>query len=500
MKYRSLCLPSLVTVAVLSLSSVAVAEPVSFAPAPLEASDMSVQNPWSGLYEWNGQEMIDLPEAAPDSYRRFVWKDFEIAKDQYDFTKLEARLAEAKEKGQRFSFRLRAMTSEGLQVPDYIEQYGNYSDGLWYPDWNDTNFLGRYRALFQAIGAKYDGDERLGYVEIGVYGKWGEGHSPGPNGATDETKKALVDMVVDAFPSHRHIAMSDDEVMLFHALEKSPKTGWRRDSLGWVHFYKTPEDEFSGDTGRWTLFAERWKTAPIVTEFAPWDDSNPDKARESFFDRALLGVQKFHAAEVSNGNLDVNASELTEAEMEKFAELHWRTGLRPRLVKVEVDTQTGSNKLSASWENLGTAPAYEHYEVIWGLRDPATKESIWNTTSGLDLETLLPTEGTPIVVEDAFTIPTQLAGKTLELTVQIVDPTQYRKPLHLVTQGREAEGVYPIGTLTLVEGPAAGPGLDAADEGGCACRAASTGSGSASAAVIAMAAGLALRVRRRRVD
>ncbi len=158
--------PSLVAAAalMLALPSPAAAEPISFSPAPLDASDLSVQNPWSGLYEWSGSETFDLPEAAPDAYRRFVWKDVETAEDQYDFSKLEARLVEAKDKGQKFSFRLRAMTSTGLQVPSYIEPYGSYSNGLWYPDWNDAYFLERYRALFAAIGAKYDKDERLGFI------------------------------------------------------------------------------------------------------------------------------------------------------------------------------------------------------------------------------------------------------------------------------------------------------------------------------------------------
>lgn len=518
MNLRAVRLPSLVAAAalLLSISSPAAAAPVSFSPPPLEASDLSVQNPWSGLYEWSGSETFDLPEPAPDAYRRFVWKDIETAKDQYDFSKLEQRLVEAKEKGQKFSFRLRAMTSAGLQVPSYIEPYGSYSGGLWYPDWNDAYFLERYRALFAAVGAKYDKDPRLGFIEIGPYGKWGEGHSPGPNPATEATKRDLVDMVYEAFPSQRFISMTDDETMLIHALGKSPAMGIRRDSLGWEHFYETLENKFGDDPAQWQTISERWKTAPVVAEFANYDDSDVSKARDGFFERALVGIGKLHVTMSGNGNMGLTQDELTADEKDLLAQIHWRTGLRPQLVKVELDTQTGPTTMRATWENLGNAPAYEHYDVVWALRDPATKEPMWSTVSSLDLEKLLPTEGTPVVVEDAFTMPTQLAGMALELTVQIVDPEAYRAPLHLVTQGREADGLYPIGTLTLVEGPAgtggAGPGATSGaggtgagggagggdEEGGCACRAGSTSAGSASAALIAMGVGLALRLRRRR--
>lgn len=509
MKHRSSRFPSLALAAALALaiSSPAAAEPVSFSPAPLETSDLSVQNPWSGLYEWSGSETFDLPEAAPDSYRRFVWKEFEPAQDLYDFSKLEARLNEAQGKGQKFSFRLRAMTAEGLQVPSYIEPYGSYSGSLWYPDWNNPTFLERYRALFAKVGEKYDKDPRIGFVEIGVYGKWGEGHSPGPNEATEATKKELVDMVADAFPSQRLIVMTDDVTMCLHALDRSPKMGLRRDSLGWEHFYATLEKNYSAD--QWSRLTEVWKSAPVVAEFANYENSTPTKALDGFFARALIGIDKLHVTMAGNGNTGLTDAELVTYEKE-FAEIHWHTGLRPRLVKVELDPLTPSTTLRASWENLGTAPAYEHYEVIWALRNPDTKEQMWNFVSSFDLESFLPTAGTPKVVEDTIPMPTQLVGMELELTVQVVDPSGYRKPIALLTQGREADGVYPLGLLTLAERPAnptggsessGGNGVDAGgEEGSCACRAGSATTGSAGAGGIAVAIGLALRMRRRRVD
>jgi MYXO-CTERM domain-containing protein len=317
--------------------------------------------------------------------------------------------------------------------------------------------------LYLQLGAEYNDDPRIGFIEIGNYGKWGEGHSPGPNPATDATKQELVDMVLDAFAHQRHVVMSDDDTMLFYALNKSPAIGWRRDSLGWEHFYQTPENKWADDPVKWTLFTERWKTAPVVAEFAPWDDSNPTKARDGFFDRAMVGVERFHVTMMGNGNVPIDSSELTTEEVERLSAMHGSSGLRPRLKELQISAaETGTETLTASWENLGSAPAYEPYEVRFTLREPETLEALWTSTSSLEMEELFPTDGTPTVVVDTIVWPAALASDSLELTVQVMDPTGYREPLYLLNEGREPDGSYLLGELTLKEGDV---GVDAGDAG-----------------------------------
>jgi hypothetical protein len=74
-------------------------------------------------------------------------------------------------------------------VPQYISN--NSSLGIWcnwtftptvpgnklfVPYFSNSYFLSRVDALMAAISSRYDRDPRVAYMDIGIYGHWGEGH------------------------------------------------------------------------------------------------------------------------------------------------------------------------------------------------------------------------------------------------------------------------------------------------------------------------------------
>src|SRR5437588_9323626 len=122
------------------------------------------------------------------------------------------------------------------------------SNGMCVPDWNDPNFLVRAQALIAALASRYNNDPRLGWVEVGFYGNYGEWQLGGmPAGTTRMTtvnKQALIDMVVKAFSKKRIIQMVNDSVGINYAMSLSPEIGWRQDCLGsstmgWISGYGT---------------------------------------------------------------------------------------------------------------------------------------------------------------------------------------------------------------------------------------------------------------------
>jgi len=61
-----------------------------------------------------------------------------------------------------------------------------------------------------------------------------------------------------------------------YAFEKSPRIGWRRDSLGSTQF--TDNGGFAqswNEPLRRRIIAQRWKTAPIVVEFIQCPCADP---------------------------------------------------------------------------------------------------------------------------------------------------------------------------------------------------------------------------------
>lgn len=60
----------------------------------------------------------------------------------------------------------------------YLQQLINAgwtdNNGLWMPDWNSDYFIERARKLIHTIGAQYNGDPRIAWIDMGMYGKYGE--------------------------------------------------------------------------------------------------------------------------------------------------------------------------------------------------------------------------------------------------------------------------------------------------------------------------------------
>ncbi len=447
--------------------------PVTFTPMKLSMSQPEVVNPLRGLYEWRGHEIVPVPEVLPqsayDTYQRYTWRQLEPAPGAYDFSSIEADADQAAAEGRKHAFRVRALVARnGVSVPDYlVEQMplgwwhafeGDDEDepDTYVPDWNDPDFIEAADRLIKALGARYNGDPRIAWIDIGIYGNWGEWHMdtfpyPGPTDADDMTgsnRRRLIDMHMAAFPDSRLIAMSSDADSLLYALQQSPDIGWRRDSLGHVHF----ESIRLRDPEAWPMIRDRWQIAPVITEFiAPDRQSDP-----ATFQRAIDQIRHYHVSLVSNGNTSA-WRELSESGRSAFIIAGKTAGYRLVLNQITVPFMLMVNQpwnLSASWSNVGVSPVYEEWEIVYQLRTRATYSVVWEDRSTLDLQTLTPTiaaDGTDIPVrsQDTFQLPATLPPGDYTLTMVVRDATGYRQPLALAIEGRSEDGFYHLGTVKV---------------------------------------------------
>lgn len=468
-----------------------------------------------------------------NEYGRLSWHSLEPSEGQYDFSIIAQALspcvAGAGESlclpaGSAFGFRVMALNPivdldtnvaagpDGYAVysdlPAYLETPAHgwllpvdptdATQGHYFiPDWNDPFFLGRIKALLAALGKQLNGRPDIGWVDIGLYGSWGEWHTGGlPNShyqgipytlaspfyalnkaaylantgkqgayqaGTAATKNFIIDAHNAAFPDTRLLMLTDDGEALCHALTLPGSLrhiGLTRDSFGssdWTYQFPAtlPDCDTAADQA---LILDRWKTAPFGAE--PYGNgSSPSFPCETFETDPATGaynineqVQQFHIADIRNGSACTGTwADLTADDQQAFGMAMLQSGYRLAPVKVNVAPLVSQLParitIDANWVNMGAAPTYDAWVVSYSLWTSSRK--VAEFSSGVDLRTLLPTGGTPAVFEDSFLLPYGIGKGVYELEMKVVDPRGYRLPMQLALQAARPGGYYRLGAVVI---------------------------------------------------
>jgi hypothetical protein len=428
---------------------------ITVTPAAIPLSDPELVNPMRGFYRWYGGEPVPQPEPARDHYARYGWRQLEPERGRYDFSAIEQAMEEARRSGAKFAFRVMAVNefTSSVEIPAYLgtEAGGGWctveGQSVWVPAWDSPAFLARAQALVEALGARFNGDPRLGYYDMGLYGHWGEWHTTTlcTPAASAATKRALVDMQLAAFSRSRVLMNSGaSEVDAFvYALGRSPRVGVRVDSLCDPWF----DQQFTTSPTKLAAMRDRWQTAPVVAEFFSWNQSDLGQCDEQ--------VRAWHVAGIANGRIEW---ERYGAEQQAaLIQLGKHSGYRIVLNQLSYPSAVQTNTpftVTSQWSNVGVTPAYEPAVVTFELRPKGEGRVIWTGRSQLDLERLLPTS-TPQAVSDTLRLLGRIPAGQYTLSLVVRDPTGYRPPLAIAIAGGDAAGRYVLGEIIVEPGPPA---------------------------------------------
>ena len=201
------------------------------------------------------------PSSWPDSdlyYRGEIrWSQIEPRPGVYNFSIFDQGLKTAQATHTRFGFRVMAFCPGCTTdpIPAWMATEPN-TCLTWcgatnppMPDWNkttSTGFVAAYGRLMKALanhitplvngigGVRMADDPRLGWVDMGGYGDWGEWHLSNQTGTpiTHAHMDTIMKSVVTAFPKVWTVAMTERAQWLNDAVAMSPKVGLRVDCLG----------------------------------------------------------------------------------------------------------------------------------------------------------------------------------------------------------------------------------------------------------------------------
>ncbi len=397
-------------------------------------------NPLKGFMPYRGS--YDFPHSM--EYQYFAFDDLMPSLDTPDFdTTIEPFLEEVSGRGNHAVFRIYLdYPDERYAVPQWLRDagvtatsYSSHGGGLS-PDYDHPALLAACESLISLLGARYDGDPRIGFLQVGLLGHWGEWHTY-PNGhlfAATETQNRILSAFDNAFNStsllvsqdlmsHDPMANIDDHDIGFH------DDAFTEGTLGPADWNFYPRLVDYG-------FDKRWRSMPVGGEILPglqnivWDD--PSGAPQDY--SACVNVT--HASWLLNqAPFDSNWG---VAKRVRAIEGGRRLGYDIRVVETRIGALDGDLRVGVRFENTGVAPFYYPWAIEVGVFGQ-DRELLISEETDWDVRTILP-DGGPI--EFTATVPFSTDWTdSFASAVRIVSPLANGKPFLFSNRNREEDWV-----------------------------------------------------------
>lgn len=347
------------------LASPSAAVDMTYTPAP-------VDNPLKGLVPYvaagrKGQ----FPHAL--EFRYFSLKELMKGPGEFEWKPLEQALQEVSGRGKQLIFRVYCeYPGKGDEVPGFLKKAG-VKVTKWKGD-GEVSFTPDYRSqvmrkallsFIAALGKKYDGDPRIGFLTAGLLGSWGEWHTYPRDDlwAPKEVQGEVMDAYAKAFSKTkillRYPAGPDT---FWHAANHERPFGYHDDSFCWATLDTGKEEDswFFEPSLKSAGASEKWVRYPIGGEIRPelWKTSFSDRphARDQGF---LKCVERLHVTWLMDTGLfdpryPMDAMRRTRALQEVR-----RMGYELHVARAEWK----DGELQLTVENRGVAPFYYDWPV-----------------------------------------------------------------------------------------------------------------------------------------
>ena len=366
----------LTAVAFLPAASVLAVDPVVFRPAYAPGP---ADNPLKGFVPYAGQGR-KFPHSLEFDYLPLA--SLMTGPTNFNWAPMERLLDSIASRGCQSVFRIyMEYPRKPSGVPEYLIEAG-VKVRAWTntntqplppaldhtPDYEDPRLRAALTNFIAALGARYDGDPRIGFITAGLLGTWGEWHCyPHTEWFASKTVQSeVMDAYEAAFKKTRVLlrypAGDNDHA---HAPNAGRNFGYHDDSFAWATL----------ETGRkndeWFYLAalrkagpaamERWRTAPIGGEIRPelwpclWRTDGCTKGQD--FARS---VQETHATWLMDSS---TSRPFTPDERERAIAAARSLGYELQVLQATAALTGRALEVSVTITNRGVAPFYANWPV-----------------------------------------------------------------------------------------------------------------------------------------
>jgi hypothetical protein len=330
-------------------------------------------------------------------------------------------------------------------------------------EWLSDTLKSRLVAFIDKLGQAWDNDPRVAFVELGLYGNWGENHIY-PNKFPDGT---------DRIPLSFQTALGDAYTAAFHnkkVLVRYPETFTDYDfGIQWDSF--ALPDDAAGGNGE--ISRDTWRTQINSGEVAyDWGDQSnlggsPDGTlgNASHTNYVIDWIMNTHTSSLgwiadytaSNPSVETGATAMQKV-------LGYRFVLNQATFTGNV-TPGGTMNVSFQVVNKGSSPFYYNWPVEASLLK-SDGSVAWKGLFQADVRNWLP--GTDWnssarsynqapathTVNGAFAIPTSVPNGTYTLALSILDPSGWKPSVRFANTNYYTGGRTPIGKVGIGTDPA----------------------------------------------
>jgi hypothetical protein len=307
--------------------------------------------------------------------------------------------------------------SKDLGLPDYLmstvpcSPYTEHGGGCS-PDYDHPDLLSAMLGLISAMGERYDGDIRLGFLQVGLLGFWGEWHTyPHTDWfPSEETQAAVLNAYDSAF------LQTQMQVRRAAANSVELRIGFHDDSfaystIGAEGWFFVPGLESAGASERWKEVSIGGELRPELQSFVFEEDyqtgpfaQDMEECINATHASYLLNYHAFNGGEQgylgSARTRAENAAIHLGYQFEIQAAAASVSGLQEDTVEVEI---------SIDLSQTGVAPFY--YPLFLELKSDALTSAVQDDE---DLRTLLPGQSRTLTVE-LGRVPVDLLSTPLKI-------------------------------------------------------------------------------------